>query len=288
MYTPQLIALFSAIFYASVAVSARLGLQYSTPLTATCVALSVRTVTLWAAVFLTGGIPRVAFIAVLLFVILGVVQTATSLLTYIGISKIGASRSQPLRNTYPLWSAMIAITVLGEEAGFAVLVGTLFVVVGIVLISWQPEEKASVYRWWHVVFPLGGAFLAGIAFPVRRYALTISNEPLLFSALLAVVSLTCLVMVLLSPVGTQRPVWNRKALLPFIVAGGFESLAAFLSLVAVSVGRVVVVSPIVATSPFWTLLMTVVFLRGLERINARTVIGTFCVVAGTIAIIVWG
>ncbi len=285
---PQIIALCSAVFYASVAISARLGLQFSTPLTVTYVALSVRTVTLWTAVFLTGGIPEVATISVVVFILLGLLQTATSLLTYIGIEKIGASRSQPLRNTYPLWSAIIAITVLGEEAGPPVLAGTLFVVTGVVLISWQPGERASAYRWWHVLFPLGAALFAGLAFPVRRYALLISNQPLFFSALLAAVSLTCLLMVLVLSVRTQRPVWNRKALLPFVVAGGFESLAAFLSLFAVSIGRVVVVSPIVATSPFWTLLLTVVFLRGLERVNVRTVLGTFCVVAGTITIIVAG
>ena len=52
-----------------------------------------------------------------------------------------------------------------------------------------------------------------------------------------------------------------------------------------SLGRVVVVSPIVASSPLWTLILTVVFLRGLERINTRTVTGTFAVMTGTISII---
>lgn len=285
---PELIALFSALSYSSVSISARLGLKHSTPLTVTCTALAVRTVSLWTAVFLTGGIPQVAFPAVLLFIILGVMQTATSLLTYIGISKIGASRNQTLRSVYPLWSAIIATTVLQEEMGIAVLVGTLLVVAGIIFISWRPEGMSSTYRWWHILFPLGAAFLAGIAFPVRRYALTISNEPLFFAALLAAVSLACIIAYLLSGIGGQWPVWHRKAVLPFIVAGGFESLAALLSLVAVSIGRVVVVAPIVATSPLWTLVMTVVLLRGLERVNARSVIGSFSVVAGTIAIIVMG
>lgn len=285
---PEVIALISAFSYSSVSISARLGLKHSTPLTATCVALGVRTVTLWSAVFLTGGVPQVTFLALFLFVILGVMQSATSLLTFTGISKIGASRSQPLRSAYPLWSAIIAITVLQEEMGIAVLGGTLFVVAGIILISWQPETTGSTYRWWHVLFPLGASFLAGIAFPVRRYALTISNEPLFFAALLAAVALACLVAYLFLGISDQWPVWHPKAVLPFIVAGGFETLAALLSLIAVSIGRVVVVAPIVATSPLWTLVMTVIFLRGLERVNARTVIGTFSVVAGTIAIIVVG
>ncbi|MFQ5852357.1 MAG: EamA family transporter [Candidatus Binatia bacterium] len=286
--SPQLIALFSAFSYSSVAISARLGLRHSNPLTATCVALSVRTLSLWTAVFLTGGIPRVASLAVILFVILGVMQTATSLLGFIGIAKIGASRSQPMRSSYPLWSAFIAITILHEEVSIAVLAGTLLVVSGIVLISWRPEGMSSTYRWWHILFPLGASFLAGIAFPVRRYALTISNEPLFFAAFLAVVSLACLAAFLFLGIGGQWPVWHRKAVLPFMMAGGFETLGALLSLIAVSVGRVVVVAPLVATSPLWTLVMAFVFLRGLELVNARTVIGTFSVVAGTIAIIVLG
>ena len=73
-----------------------------------------------------------------------------------------------------------------------------------------------------------------------------------------------------------------------ILAGSFESLAALLSLIAVSVGRVVVVAPIVATSPLWTLMLSAIFLRGLERLNARILSGTLAVVAGTIAIIALG
>lgn len=283
--TPQLIALLSAFFYASVAISARLGLKYSTPLTATCVALSARTIILWTAVFVAGGIPKVAFLPVLLFIILGVIQTGTSLLTFIGVAKIGASRSQPLRSSYPLWSALIAITTLQEKASHAVLAGTFLVVAGVILISWEPGNPSPSYRWWHVLFPLGASFLAGIAFPVRRYALNISNEPLFFAALLAVISLFCLMGFVALGFSKQGLVWSSKGVLPFIVAGGFESLAALLSLIAVSIGRVVVVAPIVATSPLWTLVLTAIFLRGLERLNPRTLIGTFSVVSGTIAII---
>ncbi|MFQ5850107.1 MAG: EamA family transporter [Candidatus Binatia bacterium] len=285
---PQLMALLSAFSYSSFSISARLGLRYSNPVTATCLGLGVRTVTLWTAVFLTGGIPEVTTISVVLFVLLGILQTATSLLTFTGIDKIGASQSEPLRNTYPLWSAIIAIMVLGEEASITVLLGTLLVVTGVGLISWRPEAAAPTYRWWHVLFSLAAALFAGIAFPVRRYALTISNEPLFFAAVIAIVSITCLGGYLLLPIGGQRPVWRRKAFLPFMVAGVFETLGALLALIAVSVGRVVVVSPIVATTPLWTLFLTVILLRGLERVNRRTVTGTFCVVSGTIAVIVEG
>ncbi len=152
---PQIIALVSAISYSAVAISARLGLQHSTPLTATFVALCVRTVTLWTVVFVTGGIPEVATISIVLFVLLGILQTATSLLTFTGLAKIGASRSVPLRSSYPLWSAIIAILLLGEEASVTILAGTLLVVAGVVLVTWQPGERIPLiaggtcfFPWW--------------------------------------------------------------------------------------------------------------------------------------------
>jgi len=46
----------------------------------------------------------------------------------------------------------------------------------------------------------------------------------------------------------------------------------------------VIVSPIVATSPLWILLGTWIFLRGIERLTFRTILGALAVVSGTIAI----
>src|SRR3990167_4073873 len=118
--TAPFIAFLTAIFYASALVSARRGMKYSTPVTVTCVSVIVQTVTLWTAVFLTGGIPRASPTAVWLFAIVGVTQLGVRLLAYTGVHKIGASRSSSLQAISPLISAGIAIVVLHEEAGAAI------------------------------------------------------------------------------------------------------------------------------------------------------------------------
>ncbi|MBI4528612.1 MAG: DMT family transporter [Deltaproteobacteria bacterium] len=282
--TPQFLAVLSAFAFACFTISARLGLNHSTPLTASVAAMGVRTLTLWAALFLTRGLPGAHFVAVLLFGLLGLVQTITSLLTFVGLHKIGASRSEPLRNSFPLWSAIIAITILGEKANLAILLGTILIVAGVILLSWRPATPSATYRWWHVLFSLSAAFLAGVAFPVRRYALTISNEPIYLAAVLASVSFTCLVVFLLLPVSRPALIWNRKALLRFGAAGVFEASGAVLALFALSSGPVVVVAPIVATTPLWTMILTIAVLRGLEQVGTRTVVGTILVVAGTVAV----
>ena len=49
-------------------------------------------------------------------------------------------------------------------------------------------------------------------------------------------------------------------------------------------GRVVIVSPIVATTPLFSLLISLIFLRGKEQLTGRTILGTLSVIAGTVAI----
>ncbi|HXG53064.1 MAG TPA: EamA family transporter [candidate division Zixibacteria bacterium] len=281
--TPEAIALLAALSYALFTVFGWFGLRYSTPIVATVVSLTARTATLWTAVFVTGGIPRFATPALVVFVVLGVLQSATSLLTFIGLHKVGTARSQPLRNTYPLWSAAIAVLVMGERAGGMILAGTALIVVGVVLISWKPQAPPPGYRWWHVLYSLAAGALAGIAFPLRRLGLTITNEPVFFAAVVAVVSLIGAVPYCAGARDRRAP-WDRRGVLHFSASGFFEALGALLSLIALASGRVVVVAPIVATTPLWNLLIAMIFLRGREEINPRTVAGTVAVVLGTVAV----
>lgn len=279
---PQAIAILASLSYALVLITSRKGMQYSTPTTVTLVSLIVHTVTLWTAVFLSGGIPEVHATSVFLFIIAGILQPVIRLCTYTGVQKVGASRSGPIRSSHPMFGVFIAITILHERATVPILLGVVCVVLGIVLITWQRSGNSPQFRWWYFLFPLTAALLAGIVHPMRRYALTISNEPLFFAALVGVVSLMCFLLYM--PFSRERLVWHRRALGPFIAAGAFETLGILLVITALSVGNVIIVSPLVGISPLWVLVGAVIFLRDLERINKCTILGTTCVVAGTAAI----
>lgn len=280
----EVTALLASISFALFAVYGWLGLRHSTPLTATVISLAARTITLGIAVVLFGGVPDFAKRALVVFIILGLMQTVISLLTFMGLQKIGTSRSQPLRNSYPLWSTVIAIALMGERASAAVLLGTLLVVAGVVIISWKPEVAPPSYRWWHVVYSMIAGLLAGVAFPLRRYGLTITNEPVFFSFVVAIVSLLGAVPYTLWTGGERKLIWHRRAVIDFFLSGFFEALGALLTLIALTTGRVVIVSPIVATTPLFSLMISLIFLRGKERITTVTVLGTMAVVVGTIAI----
>ena len=282
--SPQLLASITAIFYAGALVASRLGLKYSTPDTVTLVSILVQNVTLWSAVFLTGGIPNVSWIAVGIFCIVGTFQMGVRVFAYTGVLKIGASRSSSIQSISPLISATIAILVLREPVTTLIIAGTVLVVAGIVLVSWKAEKEMPSFRWWYLLLPIGAACLTGMNHPLRRYAFSLSNEPLFFSAFMGLASLAGFgVYRALSP-NKQELDWNRKALVPFLSTGVFETLSILFIMTSLSLGRVVVVAPIAATYPVWALIGAKIFLRDVEKITTKTIIGILSVVAGTIAI----
>jgi len=282
--TAQVLALITSIFYASALVSARAGMRYSTPTTVTLVSILIQNLLLWSAIFVTGGIHPVPLIGILLFTVVGIFQLGVRLLAYTGVEKIGASRSSALQSVSPLISAAIAVAMLGEPTTLLIVLGTCLVVVGIVLISWKPERQLADFRRWYLLLPIGAAFLTGINHPIRRYVLTLADEPLFFSALMGSVSLVGFVIYFAASRRTQRLVWNRKAIGPFLATGVCETMSILLIITAISMGRVVIVAPIAASYPVWSLIQSAIFLRDVEPINWKVITGIVSVVAGNFAI----
>ena len=282
--SPQLFAWLTAFSFAVANVTVRHGMRYSTPLTATFVSLIIHTIVLWTAVFITGGIPRVAWLGVTAIFLTAIVQPAMRFFQYKGMEKIGTSRAITLRNSYPVLSVLIGIIFLGERLTFLGAVGTALIVAGIVLSSWKLDEQFKDFRWLYVIYPLITATITSVVHPLRRFALIQSNEPLFFAALVGPISLLSFAAFYATPANKEKLVWDRRSFWPFLVSGLGETLAVLFMLHAFAHGAIVIVSPITATSPIWTALLGAIFLRQLEQITLASVIGTLSVVAGVIAI----
>jgi DME family drug/metabolite transporter len=281
---PQTIALAAAIAYALSFILSKRGLRYSTPVTITFVSLLMQTVVLFSIALAFTGIPNTPAFVFLIFVIAGVLQAVVRQLTYIGIEKIGAARSGPIRASVPLWSAAVAVFFLGEKITAAIAAGTLLVFAGILLISWRADEGVQDFRPWYIAAPLLAAILGGVIYPLRRYVLRFSDDPIYFGAIVGITGLISTSLYLASPISHEKLVWNRSALGYFITGGAFESLGLLLVLYALAYGPVVVVTPLTATLPLWVVLGSKIFLRDLETITARVIMGAILVVAGGIAI----
>ncbi len=83
--------------------------------------------------------------------------------------------------------------------------------------------------------------------------------------------------------GDRGDHFGRGAL--FFAAGGlFSAMGVLLMFYALGLGQVVVISPVLATNPLFTLLFASIFLRGVERITPRVVLGALLVVAGVVVL----
>jgi drug/metabolite transporter, DME family len=281
---PQVIALSAAMAYALSFILSKRGLRTSTPITITFVSLLIQTLTLFFILIFITGIPSTTPFLVLLYAIAGILQAVVRQLTYIGIEKIGAARSGPIRASVPFWSAAIAVFFLGETITAPIAAGTILVVGGILMISWRADEHVKDFRRWYVVAPLLAAILGGVVYPLRRYALRFADQPIFFGAVVGIVGLICTASFLALPTTRDRLVWNAQSLKYFIIGGTFESLGLLLVLYALTYGPVVLVTPLTATLPLWVVIGSKLFLNDVEIINRRIVIGAVLVVFGTIAI----
>lgn len=285
---PQAIGLLTAWTYGISIISARHGLQYSNASTITLLSLISQTVLLWTLVGVFTGVPAVGRTFLWAAVAVGFLMPVVRWLTYTGIGKIGAARGTALRSTHPLFSTLLALTFLGENATAPVLTGIVLIVIGISLISWREEKRVSSARWWHGAYSIGGAVSAAAVHNIARFSLKSAGHPILFAAIVGAVSLVTFTGYLAVAGASNRPVWDRRAMGPFLVAAVLENMGFLLFNTALTVGPVVLVTPLVATQPMWVLVYTVVFLRSIEMVTRRTVGGSLAVVTGTLAITLGG
>ncbi len=282
--TFELLALLTAFSYATSNIAARWGLRYSTPNTVVLFSLAMHAVGLSSVVLLTEGIPSVPHAAFYLVVITGVLQTILRSCHYLAISKVGVSRAVTLRNTHPMLTVLIGVTVLGEQTNALNLLGVVFIVGGTALTSWKMDEQITGFRRWYLILPIATSVITSTVHPIRRYAMLLADEPLFFAALVGIVAISCFTAYLALPLPRDPIVWHRKALLPFVVSGACETLAILLLFFALASGPTVIVSPITATSPVWTVLLASIVLRRIENTTPSVVFGTLLVVAGAICV----
>lgn len=137
-----------------------------------------------------------------------------------------------------------------------------------------------------VGFSLGAAVAYGSSQVLTRQLVGDLASPLVGSFIaLTFGTLGFALLSLRSLGGRGEHFWRGAAF--FAGAGIFSATGVLLLFVALSRGPVVVISPVVATNPLFTLVMAAVLLRGVERITLSVVVGAVLVVAGVIVLTVF-
>jgi DME family drug/metabolite transporter len=273
-----LLALSSALLSALATILIRAGLQRYHPFTGFWINLVVGTVGLWLAVALTGGPGHPSAISLAFFVAAGLIGTAAGrLLRFFSIELVGASISAALINLSPLVSTAVAIVVLGEQVTLPILLGTVIIVLGSVLLS--AGGRSIGVRPAQLVLPLLSAACFGVVAVLRKIGLGGAGA-IVGSAANVTTALVAFTVFLLASGQGGAMACRGRSLVYFTLAGLAENLGVFLVVVGLSMGAVSVVTPLVSTAPIFVLLLSPFFLRGIELLNARLVVGTVLIVGG--------
>jgi len=132
----EFFALGTAFFYALHNVLTKKGLRHSNPATAVITSLAINIILLWGVSLPSVPLDSLASTGILMFILVGFFQPGlTRFLTYKGIETLGVTITDPIRASTPLFSAVLAILLLGERMTQPVFWATLVIIAGIALLS---------------------------------------------------------------------------------------------------------------------------------------------------------
>ena len=263
----------------------RRGLVESNAMTGSFISLSMSAVALWLAVPFFVPLSALWNPAALIFVVAGIFAPGIGrTLSYVGIEKIGVARSVPIANSSPIFASIFAVTFLAETWVLQNVIGTLLVIGGVIVLSMAKPAQGE-WRKLDVIYPLIGALAFGVSTTLRKAGLGFINIPLLAAALTAG-SAALFSFTLLQIQGGKAAfkVTHRSAAWLF-PAGVFNTAAMLSVFFALSHGKVVIVEPLVSSNPVTTLLLTSIFLRDVESLTRRVILGAALTVTGTILVV---
>lgn len=283
LLSPPLLALGAAVLFGSTVHMAKLSFRYLDPFTAARLTIVVTMLFFWA---LTPGFVSLAEIqspALLLFVAIGVFQPALSMtLSYQSTHLLGPTIAATVSSVSPLFAMAGAVALLGEALTLPVFMGTVGVVAGVVVISWQGRGS----RDWALVallLPLCTALIRGFGNLATRYGMELMPNAVLAGATAYSVSvLVGLLLHVLLRGESRRPVTWRgvRAVIP---AGVGNGCAMLMMILALKGGSVLVVTPIVGAFPLFTLLLSLFWFR--QEIISGRVIAAVLLILPSIALV---
>ena len=285
----EFFALGSSFLFALHNLFTKKALRYSNPATAVISSLLINIVFLWSVSIIFLPLSSLASSALLIFVAVGFFQPGlTRLLTYKGIDALGVAITDPIRATTPLFSAAMAIIFLGEKITLPIIIATFMIIAGITLLSWRQGSMkltgSAVFLW----YPIIASALAGATQVARKFGLASVPHPFLAAAVTATSSFVVSVLTMWYVEKTQET-WkmNRQCFWWFLAAGVTVSLSMVCIYYALDRGKVSAVIPVSSTGPFFSLILTALFLRDVERVTLRIVSSAAMIVSGVLLITLW-
>jgi drug/metabolite transporter, DME family len=280
----EIVAIFSAMGWAIDSVLVRFGLRQSNIFAAMLMSYGVSITCVWSYLIATTSLEFLSSPVMLYYVISGCMQPIFArALFYQGITRIGVARAGPLRGIEPLFAAAIALLVFNEQPGLQVYIGTVLIVTSLWLISGKQEQN-NPWRYIDALLPISAALISAISQTLRKQALQIIPDPFIAVAMVTSVSLFLLLGFVYASGRAQQLRMNRSSFKFFLGAALVATTAQIFNFIALGRGQMSVIIPLLNTTPLFTVFFSALFLRKIETVNLRIILGAALMVAGVVCI----
>ena len=193
-----------------------------------------------------------------------------------GTRILGPTISATLSATSPLFGVALGVMLLAETLSWEIALGSVGIVAGVILIS----ARGPSSRTWPLaalLLPIGAALVRSLSHAFSKIALEEIPSPFFVALVAYSVSF---VLALANQARTGRSAF--KAVAPegvkwLLATGATYGIAVLVLNMALLHGRLIVVAPIVACSPLFTLLLGAAVFRE-DAITRRVVIAVLVVV----------
>jgi len=205
-----------------------------------------------------------------------------------GIARLGAATADSLKASTPAFSFLWAIILLRESAPWYAVCGVAGISLGLILIAQRGAISKALaparIRPVDVLIPVVAAFFYSLE-PICVRVGLIQGTPSLLG--LSVQSMAAAFFYLVYATLFKKiphTLRHSRGLLWFVGAGVASAGFLFLYNHALSISSVIRVFPITQISPLLVIAFSFVFLRSMERIRPRLVLGATLVACGAVAV----
>ena len=278
MLESALWALAAAVCLGAAMITTRLGLRYASPAAGAAIGVPSSTLLFWCLAPFLLDLRGFDLTAAGIFVLVGLFFPAVvTLLTYTGNQRMGPTITSSISCTTPLFALLGAILFLGEALTLGNTLGTAAIVLGMLALTWSGNALPRSWPVWAVALPVAAAVLRALAQVLTKAGLALWSSP--FAATLIGYTVSAVVILAAQRLRRQREPADRRAAPWFVATGLLNGASLFLMYTALAKGKVALVSPIIATYPLLTLVLSMLLLRQ-EPVPKRVALGAVLTVAG--------
>jgi drug/metabolite transporter, DME family len=282
-------AIASAFLYALTNVLVKRGLSQTDPSSATIISLLGSFFSAFIFFLFYASIDNLFTRAFYFFLAAGIIGPFFGrLLLFKGIDRVGAAISTTLFADRTLFAVLGAMLLLGERLTPVIGLGIALMLAGTIIVSFEREGGQIKKDWSKIdlLFPIAAGACYGASQFLRKMGLNITPDPAIGVMVQNIGAVLLLPLFSLPRKRLSGSLFSKKTSVwtLFLGIGFLQALAQWCFFKALDVGSVVVVSPLSALNTFFVLILTALFLKKIERVTPKIVLGAVLMVAASIII----